>query len=200
FAPACSTQKVYDEGAKDVALSALSGINATIFAYGQTSSGKTFTMRGITENAIRDIYDYIKNVVSEKTRVRELQNEVARLEGELRKPELSADECLRSLLDEKELKIQQMEKDMEDLKRQRDLAQCQLDLERRANKVQKGSIDCGSSSQVVRCLSFADENELDIVKHTPERRVTVSRQAMLKNLLASPDPSILVDEIQKLEH
>jgi hypothetical protein len=31
----------------------------------------------------------------------------------------------------------QMEKDMEDLKRQRDLAQCQLDLERRANKVQK---------------------------------------------------------------
>ncbi|CAJ2650011.1 unnamed protein product [Trifolium pratense] len=61
FAPACSTQKVYDEGAKDVALSALSGINATIFAYGQTSSGKTFTMRGITENAIRDIYDYIKN-------------------------------------------------------------------------------------------------------------------------------------------
>ncbi|CAJ2650008.1 unnamed protein product [Trifolium pratense] len=89
---------------------------------------------------------------------------------------------------------------MEDLKRQRDLAQCQLDLERRANKVQKGSIDCGSSSQVVRCLSFADENELDIVKHTPERRVTVSRQAMLKNLLASPDPSILVDEIQKLEH
>jgi centromeric protein E len=90
FAPACSTQKVYDEGAKDVALSALSGINgnlflplslcislitalldlsnnfnflaATIFAYGQTSSGKTFTMRGITENAIRDIYDYIKNV------------------------------------------------------------------------------------------------------------------------------------------
>lgn len=35
---------------------------ATIFAYGQTSSGKTFTMRGITENAIRDIYDCIKNV------------------------------------------------------------------------------------------------------------------------------------------
>jgi len=94
FPPACSTQKVYDEGAKDVALSALSGINgnlfraktlhldffsspitalldqsnnfnffaATIFAYGQTSSGKTFTMRGITENAIRDIYECIKNV------------------------------------------------------------------------------------------------------------------------------------------
>lgn len=35
---------------------------ATIFAYGQTSSGKTFTMRGITENAIKDIYEHIRIV------------------------------------------------------------------------------------------------------------------------------------------
>lgn len=35
---------------------------ATIFAYGQTSSGKTFTMRGITENAVKDIYEHIRNV------------------------------------------------------------------------------------------------------------------------------------------
>ncbi|KAI8553262.1 hypothetical protein RHMOL_Rhmol05G0002000 [Rhododendron molle] len=61
FDPTCSTHKVYTEGARDVALSALNGINATIFAYGQTSSGKTFTMRGITENAVKDIYDHIKN-------------------------------------------------------------------------------------------------------------------------------------------
>lgn len=31
FAPACSTQRVYEEGAKDVALSALSGINGNLF-------------------------------------------------------------------------------------------------------------------------------------------------------------------------
>jgi len=40
FAPACSTQKVYEEGAKDVALSALSGINGNLFfanAYIRTS-------------------------------------------------------------------------------------------------------------------------------------------------------------------
>uniref|UniRef100_A0A7N2KKH6 Kinesin motor domain-containing protein n=1 Tax=Quercus lobata TaxID=97700 RepID=A0A7N2KKH6_QUELO len=61
FSPTCSAQKVYEEGAKDVALSALTGINATIFAYGQTSSGKTYTMRGITENAIKDIYEHIRN-------------------------------------------------------------------------------------------------------------------------------------------
>ncbi|XP_061361586.1 kinesin-like protein NACK2 isoform X1 [Gastrolobium bilobum] len=411
FAPTCSTQKVYEEGAKDVALSALSGINATIFAYGQTSSGKTFTMRGITENAIKDIYEHIKNtperdfilrisaleiynetvidllnresgplrllddpekgtiveklneevakdghhlrhligiceaqrqvgettlndkssrshqiirltvesilrersghvksflaslnfvdlagserisqantcgarlkegshinrslltlasvirklsggkrghipyrdskltrilqsslggnartaiictispslshveqtrntltfatsakevvntarvnmVVSDKTLVRQLQKEVARLEGELRSPELSSDSCLRSLLAEKELKIQQMERDIEDLRRQRDLAQSQLELEKRANKVRKGSNDHGPSSQVARCLSFPEENE----SKTPGRKAAVGRQAMLKNLLAVPDPSILVGEIRKLEH
>lgn len=36
---------------------------ATVFAYGQTSSGKTYTMQGITENAIKDIYEYIEEVV-----------------------------------------------------------------------------------------------------------------------------------------
>ncbi|PIN13539.1 Kinesin-like protein [Handroanthus impetiginosus] len=60
FDPTCPTRKVYEEGARDVALSALSGINATIFAYGQTSSGKTFTMRGVTEHAVKDIYEHIK--------------------------------------------------------------------------------------------------------------------------------------------
>ncbi|RDY14697.1 Kinesin-like protein KIN-7B, partial [Mucuna pruriens] len=434
FAPTCSTQKVYEEGAKDVALSALSGINATIFAYGQTSSGKTFTMRGVTESAIRDIYEYIKNtperdfilrisaleiynetvidllkretgplrllddpekgtiveklneevakdgqhlrhligiceaqrqvgetalndkssrshqiirltvesslressghvksyiaslnfvdlagserisqtntcgarmkegshinrslltlasvirklrssncrflkypnaclncflfggrrghipyrdskltrilqsslggnartaiictispslshveqtrntlafaisakevintarvnmVVSDKTLVKQLQKEVARLEGELRSPDLSSQSCLRSLLAEKEMKIKKMERDIEDLRQQRDLAQSQLELERRANKVPKGSNDYGPSSQVVRCLSFPEENESASGKRTPERREAIGRQAMLKNLLASPDPSILVSEIRKLEN
>ncbi|XP_022137277.1 kinesin-like protein NACK1 [Momordica charantia] len=61
FGPASLTEAVYEEGVKNVALSALMGINATIFAYGQTSSGKTFTMRGITEKAVNDIYQHISN-------------------------------------------------------------------------------------------------------------------------------------------
>ncbi|KAE9450318.1 hypothetical protein C3L33_17768, partial [Rhododendron williamsianum] len=56
FRSDCSTKKVYEEGAKEVALSVVS---ATIFAYGQTSSGKTFTMTGITEHTLADIYEYI---------------------------------------------------------------------------------------------------------------------------------------------
>ncbi|KAI3463865.1 hypothetical protein Pfo_020528 [Paulownia fortunei] len=61
FGPDCATEAVYEDGVKTVALSALMGINATIFAYGQTSSGKTYTMRGITEKAVNDIYMHIMN-------------------------------------------------------------------------------------------------------------------------------------------
>ncbi|XP_022752076.1 kinesin-like protein KIN-7I [Durio zibethinus] len=56
----CLTAQVYEEGAKHIALSVLNGFNASIFAYGQTSSGKTYTMRGITEYAVKDICDYIE--------------------------------------------------------------------------------------------------------------------------------------------
>ncbi|PSS29916.1 Kinesin-like protein [Actinidia chinensis var. chinensis] len=55
-----STKQVYEEGAKEVALSVVSGINSTVFAYGQTSSGKTYTMTGITEFTVADIYDYME--------------------------------------------------------------------------------------------------------------------------------------------
>ncbi|XP_015951945.1 kinesin-like protein KIN-7E [Arachis duranensis] len=56
----CDTRQVYEEGAKEIALSVVNGINSSIFAYGQTSSGKTYTMVGITEYAVADIFDYIK--------------------------------------------------------------------------------------------------------------------------------------------
>ncbi|XP_078445883.1 ATP binding microtubule motor family protein [Wolffia australiana] len=82
FGPACPTEIVYEEGAKDVALSALTGINATIFAYGQTSSGKTYTMRGITENAVNDIYSHIQNTPEREFVIKlsalEIYNEVVK--------------------------------------------------------------------------------------------------------------------------
>lgn len=59
FRSDCSTNQVYEKGVKEVALSVVDGINATVFAYGQTSSGKTYTMTGVTEYAITDIYDYM---------------------------------------------------------------------------------------------------------------------------------------------
>jgi centromeric protein E len=41
-----STQSIYDGMARTIARSALDGIHGSIFAYGQTSSGKTHTMQG----------------------------------------------------------------------------------------------------------------------------------------------------------
>ncbi|XVF15873.1 hypothetical protein REPUB_Repub09cG0193700 [Reevesia pubescens] len=60
FSSDCPNRQVYEAGAKEVALSVVIGINSSVFAYGQTSSGKTYTMIGITEYAMEDIYDYIQ--------------------------------------------------------------------------------------------------------------------------------------------
>ncbi|MED6146292.1 hypothetical protein PIB30_033212 [Stylosanthes scabra] len=59
FRPDCPTRQVYETAAREVALSVLKGINASIFAYGQTSSGKTYTMSGVTEYAMADIFNQI---------------------------------------------------------------------------------------------------------------------------------------------
>ncbi|KAJ4963540.1 hypothetical protein NE237_023479 [Protea cynaroides] len=78
----CSTRQVYEEAAKEVVLSVVSGINSSIFAYGQTSSGKTYTMSGITDYSVADIFDYIKRHEERafvlKFSAMEIYNEVVR--------------------------------------------------------------------------------------------------------------------------
>ncbi|XP_024541211.1 kinesin-like protein KIN-7L [Selaginella moellendorffii] len=67
---------VYDIHAKEVVISALQGFNGTVFAYGQTSSGKTYTMQGsdshpgIIPLAIRDVFDSISQNSSREFLVR----------------------------------------------------------------------------------------------------------------------------------
>ena len=46
FGPEVSTETIFNEQVKDLVKNPLNGINQTIFAYGQTSSGKTYTMHG----------------------------------------------------------------------------------------------------------------------------------------------------------
>lgn len=64
-----SQDSVYNHTAKHVVLSTLQGYNAAIIAYGQTGTGKTFTMegeiqgsgRGIIPRTVEDIFAYIEN-------------------------------------------------------------------------------------------------------------------------------------------
>jgi kinesin family protein 5 len=42
----CTQKEVYDNAAKPIINAVLRGFNGTVFAYGQTSSGKTYTMEG----------------------------------------------------------------------------------------------------------------------------------------------------------
>ncbi|KAG2374384.1 hypothetical protein C9374_010954 [Naegleria lovaniensis] len=61
--------EIYENHARGAVLSVLKGYNATLFAYGQTGTGKTFTMegfsgkrelRGVIPRATEDIFDYIE--------------------------------------------------------------------------------------------------------------------------------------------
>ena len=52
FPPSSTQQEVYDFGVKGIIDSVLSGYNGTVLAYGQTSSGKTYTMQGLVDNEV----------------------------------------------------------------------------------------------------------------------------------------------------
>lgn len=66
-----STQaEVYNTAARPAVMSCLEGYNAALIAYGQTGTGKTYTMegetmrgehRGIIPRTIEDIFSYIQN-------------------------------------------------------------------------------------------------------------------------------------------
>ncbi|KAJ3139609.1 hypothetical protein HDU90_009110 [Geranomyces variabilis] len=57
---------LYEDSARDVVRAAMEGINGTVFAYGQTASGKTYSMMGVNEEpgvipqAVEDIFTFIR--------------------------------------------------------------------------------------------------------------------------------------------
>ena len=75
FAPNCQQGSVFEETALPIIESVLQGYNGTIFAYGQTGTGKTFTMEGVTDNiqlqgivprSIHYIFEAIRNAANTK--------------------------------------------------------------------------------------------------------------------------------------
>uniref|UniRef100_A0A183BVI0 Kinesin-like protein n=1 Tax=Globodera pallida TaxID=36090 RepID=A0A183BVI0_GLOPA len=74
FEPSSNQEMVYNGAARHIVRDVLSGYNGTIFAYGQTSSGKTHTMegvigesekQGIIPRIINDIFSHIFNLEDE---------------------------------------------------------------------------------------------------------------------------------------
>lgn len=75
FGPSTTQEEIFDSYVKDTVELVLQGINSTIFTYGQTSSGKTYTMvggsspqtLGIVPRAVVKIFDLIALQSGDKT-------------------------------------------------------------------------------------------------------------------------------------
>ncbi|CAL9049847.1 kinesin-like protein KIN-7I isoform X1 [Musa acuminata AAA Group] len=76
FGEDCKTVDVYEARTKEIVASAVSGFNGTVFAYGQTNSGKTHTMRGsaaepgIIPLAVHDLFLSIQEDIDREFLVR----------------------------------------------------------------------------------------------------------------------------------
>ncbi|KAL4354032.1 hypothetical protein GQ457_06G024640 [Hibiscus cannabinus] len=69
FGEDCKTGEVYEARTKEIVAAAVRGFNGTVFAYGQTNSGKTHTMRGsaaepgVIPLAVHDLFDILQQDV-----------------------------------------------------------------------------------------------------------------------------------------
>ncbi|CAM6007910.1 unnamed protein product [Sphagnum balticum] len=76
FGTSAKNADIYEQHAKAVVLSAVAGFNGTVFAYGQTSSGKTYTMRGsqaepgVTWLAVDDVFRSIQEMSNREFLIR----------------------------------------------------------------------------------------------------------------------------------
>ncbi|KAJ1400249.1 P-loop containing nucleoside triphosphate hydrolase protein, partial [Ochromonadaceae sp. CCMP2298] len=75
----CTQREVYETTAAPVVASALMGYNATIFAYGQTGTGKTFTMEGFTRD--RDRNSGMSGIGNSGDRGRDMDREALEVRG-----------------------------------------------------------------------------------------------------------------------
>jgi len=76
FAMEDTTNSIYDKVGKGIVNSVVEGYNGTLFCYGQTSSGKTFTMTGteeldgVVQFAVRDMFRQMNRAVDRKFQAR----------------------------------------------------------------------------------------------------------------------------------
>ncbi|XP_070171033.1 osmotic avoidance abnormal protein 3 [Polyergus mexicanus] len=65
FGPSATTESVYENVGSVIVEAVLEGYNGTVFAYGQTGCGKSFTMRGFIERALEHLFEATSTASSE---------------------------------------------------------------------------------------------------------------------------------------
>jgi hypothetical protein len=69
----CSQQDIYVHTAKPIIERVMQGFNGTVFAYGQTAAGKTYTMQGPNKNKDLSLQGIIPRTIGTAFRI--MQNE-----------------------------------------------------------------------------------------------------------------------------
>ncbi|CAB3256739.1 unnamed protein product [Arctia plantaginis] len=102
------TSDVYNDIAKPIVEAATAGFNGTIFAYGQTSSGKTYTMSGTDDSpgiiplAVLDLFKIIKSIPDRDFLVRvsfiEIYNETVKDLLNIEKDNVKVQDTLRGVV------------------------------------------------------------------------------------------------------
>ncbi|XP_039310398.1 osmotic avoidance abnormal protein 3 isoform X2 [Solenopsis invicta] len=65
FGPSATTESVYENVGSVIVEAVLEGYNGTVFAYGQTGCGKSFTMRGFVERTLEHLFEATSTASSE---------------------------------------------------------------------------------------------------------------------------------------
>lgn len=68
---------MFDIVASPVIEQCLDGYNGTIFAYGMTGSGKTYSMRGVVRNSVSVLFDNFDKTCSEDNATGEMMDQDA---------------------------------------------------------------------------------------------------------------------------
>ncbi|KAI8563626.1 hypothetical protein RHMOL_Rhmol03G0124000 [Rhododendron molle] len=119
FSESASQRRVYEVVAKPVVESVLSGYNGTVMAYGQTGTGKTYTLgrlgkddaseRGIMVRAMEDIISSTSG--SDSIEISYLQTDFSRERSRIDKYSLATQVSIRRAVHEEEKEIPFQEKD-----------------------------------------------------------------------------------------
>lgn len=94
FAPGKTTRHLYQATTQHLIAKLVHGFNSTVFAYGQTSSGKTYTMRGTPEDpgiislAVQEVFALIEQTQDREFLIRVSYMEVGQASTALPTPDV----------------------------------------------------------------------------------------------------------------